>query len=94
MQHSIQTPGNVDKSGNIRTHQSESVAFEKVFYVAGIASGEIVQADDFVAFIEETITEMRSEKPSPSSHSSASTCHVPPLPKTHVVCSPTDPVWT
>ena len=82
MQDSIQVPGNVDKGRHICTHQSEPVAFEKVFHVAGIASGEIVETDDFVAFIQETITEVRSEKPSPSSHSSASVCHVSPSPGT------------
>ena len=71
----------MDKGRHICTHQSESVAFEKVFQVTGNASGEIVETDDFVTFIQETITDVRSEKPSPSGHSSASTFHVSPLPR-------------
>jgi hypothetical protein len=80
MQDSIQVPGNVDEGRHIRTHQSEPVAFEKVFNVAGIASREVVETDDFVAFIQQALTEVRSEKPGPSSHSSASEFHGAPLP--------------
>jgi hypothetical protein len=85
MQDSIQVTGNVDKGRHICTYQSEPVAFEKVFQVTGIASGEIVETDDFVAFIQEAVTEVRSEKPSPSSHSSASAFHVLPFPWNQVV---------
>ena len=83
MQYGVEVTGNVDKLCNIRTHESEPVAFKKVFYVTCVARREIVKTKDFIAFVEKTITEMRSEKPGPSSHSSASTIHVPPLPALH-----------
>jgi len=85
MQHGVEVTGNVDKLCDIGTHESEPVAFKKVFYVNCVARREIVKTNDFVAFVEKTITEMRSEKPSTSSHSSASTMHVPPFTQTQVV---------
>jgi hypothetical protein len=85
------------KAGHICTYQSEPVALEKVFNITGIASGEVVETDDFVAFVQEAFTEVRSEKPSSSSHSSASTFHVSPLPRNQVVRPPvrnsSGPTW-
>ena len=80
----------MDKGRHICAYQTESVAFEKVFHVAGIAGGEVVETDDFVAFVQESITKMRSEKPGPSSHSCASTFHMPPLPRNQAVGPPAE----
>jgi len=82
MQYGVEITGNVDKLCDIGAHESKPVAFKKVLYVTCVAGREIVKTNDFVAFVEKTITEMRSEKPSPSSHSSASTIHVPPFTQT------------
>ena len=79
----------VQISGNVRTKAVTSARTsrnpsrcKRVFYVTGIASREIVETDNFIAFIQEALAEVRSEKPSPSSHSSAPTFHAFPLPHT------------
>jgi hypothetical protein len=82
MQDGVKVARNVDEGRHICTHQSEPVALQKVFHITGIASREIVETDDFVDLIQETITEVRSEKSSPSGHRSTSTLHLSPTPRT------------
>jgi len=90
MQDGVEVPGHMDELRDICTHESEPVALQKVFHVAGIAGGEIVETDEFVAFIQEALTEVRSKKASPSRHCSASMRHCPPSSRTRVVQPPTD----
>jgi hypothetical protein len=80
MEDGVEVPGNVNKGRHICAHESEPVALQKMFHITGIASGEIVETDDFIAFIQEPLTKVRSKKASPSSHRSASTPHVFPFP--------------
>jgi hypothetical protein len=60
MEDGVEVPGYVDELSDICTHESEVVAFQKVFHVTGIASGEIVETDNFVSFIQEALTKVRS----------------------------------
>jgi hypothetical protein len=90
MEDGVEVPGHMDELRDICTHESEAVALQKVFHVTGIAGGEIVETDEFVAFIQEALTEVRSKKASPSRHCSASMPHVSPLLPHQVVQPPTD----
>jgi len=58
MEDGIDVPRHVDELSDICTHESEAVAFQKVLHVTGVASGEVVETDEFVAFIQQALTKV------------------------------------
>jgi hypothetical protein len=62
MEDGVEVPGHVDKLCDICTHESKAVALQKVFHVTGIASGEIVETNEVVAFIQEALFYDRRQK--------------------------------
>ena len=62
MQDVIDASGYVNELGHIMVVEFELLKFEEVFNIPEIAGDEIVHADDIISFLDETVTQVRTQE--------------------------------
>ena len=79
MEHAVDRAGDPDVFADVVHDEGESRLPEEMLDVGEVAGAEVVDADHFVAAIEQTVTEMRTEKSGTAGDDYASHERIPDL---------------
>ena len=62
MQHRVHMPRDMDVVGDVGPDEPEATVFEKVFHIDRVTGAEVVEADDLVPVLQESVAQVRSEE--------------------------------